>query len=197
MFRNHRMVMLIVILVMIMASACGASESTKIASAYTVVFGTPTEMDKFIVFDSRNGEGDQIRFTLDEQYAHKYTIDADLIIEDTEKGKFTVLLDTPTVRTVTFRGDKSVNVWSPVAPGSSTDPNTFSPSKEMHLRLIVDLIENSWSVLVTQDGQEVLMDYSGFLGATQVQSVRFTTSVLENPGPIKAMLSNVVISRYE
>ena len=194
MLTKYSVAIVIVGLLLTMALACGTSESTKIASANNVVFGTPTEMGEFIVFNSKDGEGDQIQFTLDEQDAHQYTLDADLVIEEMDKGRFTVLLDTPTVRTLTFQGDKSVRVWSPVSPVSSTGRDTFSLSKEMHLRILVDLRENSWSIVVTEDDQEVLMDYTGFLGATHVRSIRFSTSVLENPEPVKVTVRNIVIS---
>jgi len=172
-----------------------AKELAEVASRYKVVFGEPLEMGEFIAFNSKDGQGDQIKFTLDNQHTQWYIITADLEIEEVNGDGFTVLLDTPEgVKTVTFWKDRTVRVWSPVTPASSlTSRGSFPLSTKIHLSIFVDLIGNSWDVTVTE-GNQTLAHYKNTFGATQVQSVRISTPVYENPEPVKAIASNIVIN---
>lgn len=139
--------------------------------------------DQPLEFNSYGGQAHQIRLDLsDLPPGSSYTLEAELLIAS--GGLFTIFLDTPSVRAVTFLANKTVQQR---VPSVSFGPiGTFTFSSEISLRIDVDLTADSWQIFL--DGAPV--HSGGFGGATQITSVRFATSL----AGVRAAIDNIRIS---
>ena len=177
------MVVLIVMAVVVM-TACGASAPTDKGVFKTRGGGA-------LIFDSTDGVGDQI-----EVRGAISAIEADIVIGEVGKDGFSLLLDTPQVRTVTFHGDGSVRIFNPSLPFGETSVKVgdFATGTKMHLSISVDQKKDSWSIIVT-NGNAALVYYQGPFGATKVESIRFSTPVTADPPRVRATITNLILVR--
>ena len=122
----------------------------------SITFGSPTVVSSFgdltdqpLKFDSFDGSGDQIKLSLDDMtLGSAYVIEAELEIDDVDIlfRPFTVLLDTPQVRSVSFRSNGTVTTHVPfVFPGP---PGAFDFDEKIDLKIQVDLSADTWEIFL-------------------------------------------------
>ncbi len=139
-----------------------------------IVFGAPQVVPAFGPLTDRplllrgDAGNSQIKVNIPSGW-RKYRIEYDVTtnhLKDSE-GSFTVLLDTPTVRTLSLSGriNRVVNWPNPTPPSELT---TWSEGGISHFVIEVDLAQNLWEIW--KDGTPIL---STPLNATTLQSVRF------------------------
>lgn len=161
------------------------------ATPTSVPFGTPTVVaGPALEFDSFDNQGDQIRLDLAALPAStSYSLHFDVtVLAADANASFTMLFDTPQVRTLTFSGAGTIR---PFVPGVSSGQviGTFVNNAVSRLRVDVDLVADTWRVFL--NGTSVFT--SAFGASTQIRSIRFSTNVTPNPQRIRASLDDVVL----
>jgi hypothetical protein len=167
------------------------------ATVSSINRGTPTVRPSFgnltdqpLVFDSFDAEGDQIQLNLTDLPASLfYQLRCQIELGNMEMGgTFTILFDTPQVRTITFQPTGNVNAFVPGVFSGSI--GTVAIGAIVDLRVDVDLAANNWEIFL----DNVSAHSGGFGGAGQVNDVRISTNVTVNPPGVAAALDNVIIS---
>lgn len=165
---------------------------------YDVVFGAPTPVASFqgltgaLRFRGVSSY-DQIRLPI-HAVASAYQLDFDVVTQGLVNSKyaFTVLLDTPQVRTLSLHG--GLAAFSPYQPspyfvGASAP---FADGQPYHVRIRADFAANFWDIAVNGN---VL--YQNLLNATELHSIRFSLAPWYNQSPtdpnVFAAIDNVVV----
>ncbi len=162
-----------------------------------IYFGTPmvvanfgSMIDQPCEFNSFDAEGDQIAIDLtDLPGSDFYAMACDILVADlNSSGTFTVLFDTPSVRTIRFTASGDVDAY---VPGVLSDTiGSFTIGTIVHLEVRIDLLLDVWEVDL--DGIGI---HSGAFGdASEVNTVRFSTNVTANPPGVSAAIDNISIS---
>jgi hypothetical protein len=166
---------------------------------YTITFGTPTvlptvgPLSRALVFDAV-ASYEQIQLAVGGFGPH-YNLAYDVLVHDLRGSQygFTMLLDTPQVRTVTFHGGlNQIDFFNPLVTGG-TIPTAFANDTVYHMGVAIDFPTNRWTVAV--NGTERLNQP---INATQLSSIRFSMApvfggAVDAPG-IYAALDNVVLT---
>jgi len=162
-----------------------------------IPFGSPTVVASFgplldqpLEFDSFDGQGDQIRLTLNDfPPSYTYTLQCELTALTLEsQADFAILFDTPTVRTIRFSSTGSINIFVPGVFSGSV--GTYTLGTVVLLQVDIDLAADTWNITVNN----VPVHSGSFGGATQVMTIRFSTPVTPSPPGATAGLDNVVVS---
>jgi hypothetical protein len=169
----------------------------------SINFGNPTVVSEFglltdqpLEFNSFDGTGDQVQFTISSPFdpnlpplVSSYNIEADLVIEAVENlfNPISILIDTPEVRTISFRSDGTVTCFVPFL-GCGTDAfgtiGTFTFGALIHLR--IELSGNTWQISLND-----ALVHSGPFNPTGGGAFAVRVSVPSPPG--RAGLDNVMI----
>jgi hypothetical protein len=164
---------------------------------YGTVFGTPSvessvgPLQNALVFNAVTSY-EQIRIDMP-QNSRGYEIHYDVYTHNLRDSKyaFTVLFDTPEVRTMSFHG--GLNRLSIYRPGFSGYGPAFNDDQVYHVGMWIDFLNNTWTVSL--DGvafQPIAFD------AAYIESIRFSMapafgSALDAPDTYVA-LDNLVIT---
>jgi hypothetical protein len=163
---------------------------------YETVFGNPSVQSSVgpftdaLIFHAVTGY-DQIELPI-EISSPQYEIQFDVLTHNllNSQYSFSVLLDTPEVRDVSFNG--GLNSISVFQPFRESNVGSFLNDQVYHLDISVDLLANLWTVSI--DGTQVS---SNPINANELDSIRFsmspwTVGASNAPGTYAA-LDNVVI----
>lgn len=180
---------------------------------YTVSFGNPQISAPTDVFDSNslafNTSGnaptfyyDQIRYSLGQPgYDYPaFRLEFDMYT-DAYMGSvnnFSVLFDTPAVRSVYFRSDGTIDLLVP--GGGGYNLATFSDGEILHLDMLFDIAANQWDIELNNQ-----LIYSGIIDsatagspAEYLRSIRFSyglgNSLSDTDHLSTIYLDNVVVS---
>jgi hypothetical protein len=166
---------------------------------YQTVFGDPSVQSPVgpfadaLIFHAVTGY-DQIELPIDTA-GPRYDIQYDVLAHDLLNSQyaFTILLDTPEVRTVSFHGGlNSIYVFQPF-PYTIANLADFANDQVYHFDISVDLEANLWSVAI--DG--TLM-FANPINASSLEDIRFSMApriggAVDAPGTYAA-LDNVLVS---
>lgn len=162
----------------------------------SIPFGTPTVeasysalVDQPLLFDSADGQGDQIELRLsDLPPSNFYRLTTQLAVgAAAPNGTFTFLFDTPSVRNISFNSNGDVSIF---VPPSTQTIGTYTFDRIIELRVDIDLVADNWEIYLDN-----MLAHSGpFGGAALVNSVRVSTNVTPNPPAVRAAIDNLVIT---
>jgi hypothetical protein len=169
-----------------------------------VVFGTPTVRPASGALSSRPLEFDalstheQIRLTLPSPATRPpgYLIEFDVAATALRNSSydFSMVLDTPAVRTLSLHGGlNSVSLFQPT-PYTISEPASFADGVKHRFTVVVDLLSNpQWRVYM--DSVQI---YQNVLGTNAVESIRFSMSpwiggATDAPN-VKVALDNVKVT---
>ena len=165
---------------------------------YQTTFGSPTVQSSVgpftdaLVFHAVTGY-DQIQLDLNKAAGLRYDIHYAVLVHNLLNSQygFSVILDTPEVRTVNFSGTN--NTLSIFQPGVIGPFQSFVNDQVYHFDINVNLVTNNWTVAV--NGASF---YNNTFNATSLQDLRFgmapNTSGATNAPTVYAALDNVVIN---
>ena len=164
-----------------------------------ISFGAPTVVTAFgplldqpLRFDSFDGQGDQIGLDIANlPSGTRYVLESELVVTSAAvNGHFTVLFDTPEVRTVIFNSDGKVRVFVPSLFDGSIGVFTFGD--KITLTVDVNLSDDSWEVFLNGVSAHV----GAFGGATALKTIRFSTPVGVGPAGASAAIDAVRVTVF-
>jgi|GEM_PF-2873239 len=145
-------------------------------------FGNPTVVtalgsltDQPCAFGNGTSGYDQLQFVTGADYGggfpeayDSYYIEMDVLVEELDNvviwNNFTILLDTPTVRNIYFRPDRTIRFYQ---PGGGAALGTYEFGVPVALAMNLDIV--SGQLIIWLDGEEV---FAGQVGPEQLRSVR-------------------------
>lgn len=167
---------------------------------YQTVFGDPSVQSPVrpfadaLIFHAVTGY-DQIELAI-HTAGPRYDIQYDVLVHDLLNSQyaFSIFLDTPEVRTVSFHGGlNSIEVFQ-ASPYTIANLADFADDQVYHFDISVDLEANLWSVAI--DGTQM---FANPINASSLQSIRFSMApriwfgAIDAPGTYAA-LDNVLVS---
>lgn len=164
---------------------------------YQVTFGSPTVQSSVgpftdaLVFHAVTTY-DQIQLSLNSGYT-SYDVQCDVLMHNVVSSKydFSVYLDTPEIRYVSFNGLS--NILGVYQPNGGMNLGAFANDTAYHLDLAVDLARNRWTVAVNG-----VQQYANTFNAANLQDIRFSMAPAAagtaNAPSVYAALDNVVVT---
>jgi hypothetical protein len=114
-----------------------------------------------------------------------YVLTAEVVVSEIASGgAFTVVFDTPQVRSVSFISDGFVKA----TPGGII--GTFNFGEKIDLRVEIDLTTDRWNIFLG----EVLFHSGDSWDTAQINAIRVTTDVLSPPDGSRAAIDNLVVT---
>ncbi|HWN83022.1 MAG TPA: FlgD immunoglobulin-like domain containing protein, partial [Candidatus Udaeobacter sp.] len=166
-----------------------------------VMFGIPTVVaalgaltDQPLLFTSFDGQGDQIKFQLDDLAAASfYCFQADVVVTETQTnpdGVLTFYFDALPggVRTVFFEPDGEIRARIGADPSDLIGTSTLGTA--VHLQVEIDLVNDLW--VISLDGEEVWADSFGAVNS--LAALRVSTPVTASPAHLTAAIDNLTIN---
>jgi len=131
--------------------------------------------------------GDQVEYAIDAPYRQgTYSVEFDMLIESyAASGFFRVLIDSPSVQTLTFDQDDGLLVYTSggETPASYLPVGNYPDNALMHVKFDFNMPADSW--LINIDGNTV---YNGEMYGSGFMAIRFASS------GASTYLDNVVIT---
>ncbi|MBE0566573.1 MAG: T9SS type A sorting domain-containing protein [Krumholzibacteria bacterium] len=166
------------------------------ATVSRIAFGSPTVVAGFGAldrqpcrFDTYAAGGTQFELTLDDlPPSAAYDLSCRIVIEDVHPGDgFTIFLDSPAVRSLSFTGGGAITV-KPLGEDAIM-VGTYALDEVLAVRIAVDLAADRWRIEVN----EAVLHVGSFGGAVAIDGVRFSSAIGGSAGLIAA-IDDIVIA---